>query len=130
MGPMISAAFDSLFVVPQIQRLLGRVDAITGSAVKVQIHMHAVPAPQFDGVVNVFQFFFAQFQPVVGTSPAEVRHRQPHEVEAPFLQQRKIAFLKCRVAVALFYIFIQQIESAPARQALRGGGLFFCRTNA
>jgi len=120
--PVKRAGLERLLVRPQLERFFGRIDAIARGAVKIQIDMHPVFAAQLHRLVHVLQLLLAQVPPVARVCPAAIRHRQTHKIKTPFGQQGEIALLERRVAARPLGEFLQQIESAPARQALGRGG--------
>src|SRR5712691_9222538 len=104
---MEGAGFERFLILPQVQRFLGRIDAITGCAMQVEIDVDSMFAAKIDGIVDVFQVRLADLQQLFGICPTQVGKWQTREIETPFGKERKIAFLKRGgVASAPFNAFL------------------------
>src|SRR5258708_17786997 len=92
---------------------------------KVEVDVHAVFAAKFDGVIDVLQLLLAEFQPVrrLAVRPAEIRQGQTREIEAPLGHPLEITLLERRVAFLSLDEFFQQVESTPAGEFGRRGGV-------
>src|ERR1051325_7126087 len=107
---MESAGVDRRLVVPEIERLFRRIDAITGRAMQIEVDVDLMLLADFDDVIDVFQFCVPYFEPVAGFSPTEIRKRQAGEIEAPIREHFVIAFAKrWIISVAAFDAFFGQI---------------------
>ena len=66
--PMKAQASSAFFVAPQIKRFLRRIDAIARRAVEIDIHVHAMLAAEFDGLVNLLQRLLLRFSQSLGSA--------------------------------------------------------------
>jgi hypothetical protein len=101
-------------ILPQIERLLGRIDAVAGRAMQVQDHVHAMLLSKLHGSIELLQHRFVQLAPLLRLAPAVVGHRKPHEIEAPPGQPFEVFFPKWLLISGSE--FLGEIETAPAKQ--------------
>ena len=73
---MKSARVQRLRILPEVQRLLGWIDAIARRAMKIQIYVNPMLRSLFDRRVDIFQFRFLQLQPLgrIVLRPTQVGH--------------------------------------------------------
>ena len=59
---MKSAGFERFLILPQVQRFLGWIDAITGCAMQVEIDVDSMLSPKLYGIINILQIGLADLQ--------------------------------------------------------------------
>lgn len=60
---MRRAGVESRGVLPEVERFLGRIDAVPGRAVQVEVDVDAVLPALFQGLVEVLELHFVHLEP-------------------------------------------------------------------
>ena len=111
-APLICTTIERLLVAEEVLRLLGRVDAVAGSAMQIDADVYFIlPAP-FYGTVNILQHLLVHLIILARTAPVPVAQGQPHKVEAPVVNPLELLLAE-GFGISGSKI-VQQVEAAPA----------------